>query len=590
MRNALSGWQELFDRRRDKKLERPPDVVHALEDLPPAADTAALALQQLAIQSIYFLLPGLVALAYGADAREATRFLCLSILALGLAGLLQAARRGPLGSGYALPFIPSPVFVAVYLLAAQQASLAQASALVAVAGLAGMLLVLALPRLSRLVPTEVAGVVVFLIGVSLLPRALSAAFAGGAAEAGAAGPALPGLAGAVALGALALMMLVALSRTRLARFGALLGALAGLVVSLALGLVPQGAAATLAALPWFALPAPGLPDARDFDWALMPAFLAAACASIASWLGDLVAFQRAADGDWKRPDEPPLRRGVLAGFGAITLAGLFGGMAPGTSSACVGLAIASRSLARIVAVAGAVALLLLSCSPKLVGLFVLVPDPVKAALLLYVCCFMMAAGCQLVTARMLDARRTFVAGLGLCAGLGVVIAPEFAAHLPRALQSPVTAGALVGFALNLLTLPFVVRQARFELALDARLAQQVEDRAAALGGAWGARRSTMDRMAHALLELAELLAARGETRLAVEAVFREDRVGLLLRHGGRALPPPSLRPEAADLDGPPEAQEAFALWLATRQASAFQQRSLPAGPGPRQELRLEFQD
>lgn len=587
MRRALSGWRELFDRRRDKKLERPPDVVHALEDRPPAADTAALALQQLAIQSIYFLLPGLVALAYGADAREATRFLCLSILALGLAGLLQAARRGPLGSGYALPFIPSPVFVAVYLLAAQQATLAQASALVAAAGLAGMLLVLALPRLSRLVPTEVAGVVVFLIGVSLLPRALAAAFASGTAELSAAAS-LPG--GAVALGALALMILVALSRTRLARFGALVGALAGLLVSLAFGLVPQGAGTTLAGLPWFALPVPSLPDAQSFDWALMPAFLAAACASIASWLGDLVAFQRAADGDWKRPDEPPLRRGVLAGFGAITLAGLFGGMAPGTSSACVGLAIASRSLARIVAVTGAVALLLLACSPKLVGLFVLVPDPVKAALLLYVCCFMMAAGCQLVTARMLDARRTFVAGLGLCAGLGVVIAPDFAAHLPRALQSPVTAGALVGFALNLLTLPFVVRQARFALALDARLAQQVEDRAAALGGAWGARRSTMDRMAHALLELAELLAARGETRLAVEAVFREDRVSLLLRHGGAALPPPSLRPDAADLDGPLEAQEAFALWLATRQASSFQQRDLAPGQAARHELRLEFLD
>jgi NCS2 family nucleobase:cation symporter-2 len=577
----FDAWGGLFDRRNDKPLQRPADMVHALDDTPPLADIAALTLQQLAIQSIYFLLPGIVASTFGAGPLATTQFLCLSILCVGFAGLLQAQHRGPLGSGYALPFIPSPVFVAVYLLAAEHDSAAGASAMVVASGIIGMLVALLLRRLSHLVPTEVAGVVVFLIGVSLLPRALAAAMPASLP------PDRHHLAGLVALGTLAVMILVALTRGRLARFGALIGALAGLALALPLGLAPPDAAETLATLPWLALPLPQLPDFGGFDLPLLPAFLTACCASVASWLGDMVAFQRAADRDWKRPDEPPLRRGVLAGFGAITLAGLLGGMAPGTSSACVGLAIASRSLARIIAVAGGITLLLLACSPRLVGLFVLVPDPVKAALLGYVCCFMLAAGCQLLTLRMLDARRTFVIGLGLAGGLAVLIAPGLAGSiLPSAMTSPVTAGAAIAALLNLATAPFVRRQARFTLALDGRMTQAIEDRCEALGGAWGTKRATMDKLSHCLMELGEVLAGRGLREIAVEARSDGEQVTVLVRHAGPPLPAPSARPAAADLEGGEAAQEAFALWLATRQSSRVARR-LHAGL---QELRVEFAD
>jgi NCS2 family nucleobase:cation symporter-2 len=575
----VRGLFDSLERNRDRRRQRPAGIAYDLDDAPPAREAVPLSLQQLGIQSIYFLLPGLVATAAGVSPGEATAFLCLSLAALGLAGLIQQARRGPFGSGYAICFIPAPVFVAPFLTAVPLVGLHGATGLLALTGLAAMAFVLLLPRLAALMPTEVAGVVVFLIGASLLPRALGAA---NPAE-WQVGAQIMGM--ELALGTLAAMILVSLLRGGAARFGVLVGAALGTLVALPLGLGPADWRAMLEAAPWFALPIPQPPDLREIDLALLPAFLLAALATAASMLGDLVAFQRAADGAWTRPDVPPIRRGLLGEFLAMTFAGLAGAMAPSSSSACVGLSIATRTLARRVVLIGCAVLLLLACSPKLVTLFILVPAPVQAAMLGYVCCFMMAAGCRLITARMLDSRRTFVVGLGLAAGLGAVIAPElFGSMLPRALASPVTLGTAVALVVNLLTRPLVAQQAGFTLEAGPGLTQAVEDRIQALGGAWGARWETMEKVSHALMEMGEVLGGRDVPEMRVQARFDDDQVTLAVQYDGPPVQAPAARPDAADLDGPLAAQEAFAMWLATRRGSGFTQRHANG----RTELRIHF--
>jgi len=580
--HLLSGrWlPHLRGRSEDRPIQRPPDIAFSLEERPPARQLLALALQQVAIQSIYFLLPAIIGQAFGLSRLDAANFLCLSVMMLGITALLQALPRGPVGSGYALPAIPSPVFVAAYLLVAENGNPGVAAALTAAAGLAGLVLAAQLRGLHGIMPTEVAGVVVFLIGTSLLPRALVAVSQDDPATG-------PGLVRLLAVATLALMILLALSRGRLSRFAVLIGGALGWAAALALGFAPEEQARLLEQAPWLALPRPDPPSLASFDPALLPAFALALLASFASWSGDMVAFQKAADGAWQRPDPAPIRRGLMAQSFGLLAAGLTGAMPPASSSACVGLAIATRTLSRAVAVAGGVLLLLLACSPKLVAVFVLVPDPVQAAMLGYVSCFMMATGCQLMTARMLDARRTFTVGLGLAAGLGVLIAPEFLLRdLPRALASPVTAGTLVAVALNLLTLPLVRRRAAFEIETTGRMQQEVVDCCEALGGAWGARRETMDRVKHCILEIGEILASRGIRRFAVEARLEEERIVVLLTFRGDPLPEPAARPDLDALLGPLEAQEAFAMWLATRGAAVHRQR--PTGRGT--EMRLEFHD
>jgi NCS2 family nucleobase:cation symporter-2 len=574
-RHGLAG---AFAPRADRAPERPPQIDHGLEDVPPRLQTAGLAAQQIAIQAIYLILPGVVGEQFGLLPIDVVRFLCLSVAAIGIAGLLQALPRGPVGSGYAVPSIPSPVFVAVYLLAAPGADIGVAAALTAATGVIGLVLSVMLRRLHAIVPTEVAGVVVFLIGISLLPRAF-ASTVGDAAEGNERA--------LLALATLAAMMAVALVGGRLSRFAVLVGAAGGTAVALLLDVGLTADAGVLDRAPWFALPLPEWPRPSQFDASLLPAFCVALLASFASWTGDLIAFQRAADGAWRRPDGPPIRRGLMAQSLGLVTAGLLGGMAPSTSSACVGLAIATRTLARRVAVVGALALLVLSCCPKLLALITLLPEPVKAAMLGYVCCFMLAAGCQLMTSRMLDTRRTFTIGMGIAIGIAVL------AGLPGLLRaqfgvmgSPVTAGAAVAIVMNLLTAPLVTRRTAFRLMLDAEMPRRVDDRVEALGGAWGARRQTMQHLGHALLELAEVLAARGVAEIGVQARHADDQVELTVSWLGTQLPRPTPRPDAHDLEGAVEVQEAFALWLATRHADRIEQRVTAAGC----EIRLVFAD
>ncbi len=571
----------MLGREGDRTPTHAPETVLGLDQHAPLPQTIALAMQHIAIQSIYFVLPGVVAVAFGATPIEATNYLCLSLIALAFSAVLQALRRGPVGSGYPIPCIPSIIMFAPLMLAAQMgAGLGAAAAMMALVGVATIALVPFIRALSRLMPTEVTGVVVFLIGASVLPTVMQLL----ALDASAPAAALPQL--GVAFACFGVMVMVGVPRWRFARYTVLIGALGGAVLALALGMAAPRAAALLAQAPWFAIPRPIPWGSVTFEPTLLTSFLLCTVAAVASVLGTLVAFQRAHDGGWTRPDPGPLRRGLLAHGISAVFAGLAGGMAPAVSSASVGATIATRTFARSIAIAGAGILFVLAFSPKLAAVFVLVPAPVQAAMLLYVAGFMMAQGCEMLVLRTLDARRTVVAGLGLSAGLSALAAPAFFAAALPALAAPLAIGTVVAFVVNLVTLPLVRRDAGFDVALRGDLGTELEDRVSAIGGAWALRPDTVRRVHHALMELGDLLAARGVVSMTVSATQQEERVRIAVSFQGAPLPKPARRPLLADIEAGGDAMEPTALWLALRETSQHGTRSL----GESQELWMLFQD
>ena len=231
-------------------------------------------------------------------------------------------------------------------------------------------------------------------------------------------------------------------------------------------------------------------------------------------------------------------------------------------------------------------LVLVALCPKLVTLFVLLPEPVKAAMLFYVSGFIMAQGCQLVTARLLDTRRMLIVAFGLSAGIAVAVAPQaFVASLP-ALASPLSVGAMVAFVVNLVTLPLVSRRVATELPLDARAGQALADWVEGVAGAWALKRQTARAVEQALSELVEILAERGLPRVGLQARLAEDRIEITLAWTGEPLPPLPDRARPEDLLGPVDARERFAVWLATRQAQEFK----PRASGEAQEVWMAFED
>jgi NCS2 family nucleobase:cation symporter-2 len=158
--------------------------------------------------------------------------------------------------------------------------------------------------------------------------------------------------------------------------------------------------------------------------------------------GTITVSQKTNDADWTRPDMQLVKSGVLADGLGTAAAGLLGGVGINTSTPVVGLAQATGVASRQVAVAVGAMFLLLGFLPKLTALIDVMPLSVIVPALLFAVTFIIINGLQVISSRLLDARRTLVLGLSLIAGLAVEVFPSIAAMAPRPLV-PLVGSSLV---------------------------------------------------------------------------------------------------------------------------------------------------
>ena len=127
-------------------------------------------------------------------------------------------------------------------------------------------------------------------------------------------------------------------------------------------------------------------------------------------------------------------------------------MGQSTSSANVGLSIATGATSRRIGFACGGILIVLAFVPKLAVLFAIMPSPVIGALLFFAASFMIVAGVQILTSRMMDARKTFVVGVVSCLGVkrGYVARrlPKRSCHAPARFYLLAFGGHVVGTALE----------------------------------------------------------------------------------------------------------------------------------------------
>ncbi len=527
-------------------MRKPANIRFGLDDRPPLVVIAAIAAQQTTVVFLFLYIALLVGREAQATTGQFVTLIGMTFLTCGLGTMLQAVSRHGLGSGFLAPISPSTPFLAPSLLAAQIGGLPMVAGMTLLAGLATMVMARLLNRVRALMPPEIAGAVVLIVGLSVSitgVRTLLRTPAGGAPE-----PV------DIAIGLATLALAVGLSvwgRGVLRWACVLIAMVAGTVLAAGLGRLQLSPDLDLGALPVV-----GLPDISGvglaFDAALLPAFLVAALAAMLKTIGLVTGLQKVNDADWVRPEPRSIAGGVMADGIATTIGGLLG--APGVNMSATNAALqgATGVTSRVIALATGACCIVLACFPRAAAIVSQLPGPVIAATLLQAGAVMMASGMQLATARLLDTRKSAAVGLAVVAALSVEVVPQLADWVPPGLQPLMTAGALgtlVAIVLNALLRIGIRRQMEITRRPAAMTPDIVADFMERAGGAWALRADLVRRTTHILNWCLEAIQVADLTRAPVTLAigFDEARIDVRLTYTGLAVTLADRPPTADEL-------------------------------------------
>jgi len=482
-----------------------------LDSKPPLWVVISHSVQHVGLASVTLLFPLLVAEAAGADDALKAQYVSISMVALGISTLLQLWGRHGIGSGYLIPSVFTAFYLPSAILTAQAVGLGAVAGMTMVAGLTEIAIASRIKQLRRYLPTEVAGLVIVIVGFTLGMLALRLMFVHEEASgAGADGHV------AVAIATLALTVALSIWGTPKIR-----------ILAVVFGMIGGSALCAVALALTVSSPSEPLRDAQVglLSWPLatpsiaagfLPGFLLGCVGSFIRASGDIVTSQRANDPSWKRPDFDNVRRGGIADGLGTFIAGCLGVLGTNTFSGSIGLAIASKINARRVGIGTGVLWILLGLIPGTGQVLAMIPKGVLGAALLYSAAFIFIAGVTIIARQALDNRRTIVVGLGFVIGVAYDVLPDvvrdIAPILPVFAPSALALSILVAIGLNFL---FSIGRAR----TTTMRWPTVEGHGALLemlsevATRWGARRDVLERAEKAVEEFAIL---------AAEAVHSND--------------------------------------------------------------------
>jgi len=528
--------------------KRPPSLTYGVEDKPPLGTSILLGVQHVLVISVGWVYVIVIVTGMGGTPTQAEQVIQFSMLASGVATILQAMPNSALGSGYLCPISCGPAYISASILAGKTGGFPLIFGMTAISGVIEALLSRIMRRARALFPPEVTGLVVSMVGLELIHIAVPRFVGFDTAH-----PRMESRSIIVALLTLGAMIAPSVwSKGHLKLYPVLLGMLVGYLSAYSMGLLGETQIHRTMAAPLLSLP-----RRIEGGWlvsvALLPAFLIASLASTLKGVGDLTLCQRINDMDWKRTDLKSVSGGILAGSIGTMLAGVMGGAGQSTFSSNVGLSIATGATSRHIAMPCGLILIVLAFFPKLPTLFSIMPAPVMGAIMIYVACFMIVGGIQVITSRMLDPRRTFVVGIAMVFGLSVEMVPELYTDLPE------IPSLFFGSALSLATLMVIVLNLLFRIGVKTHVALTLAPQDPASdtifafmeiqGASWGARQEVISRATSAMIEFIEGVRALGLATgdIAVAASFDELSLDIDFRYSGTLMEFPLNRPSEADL-------------------------------------------
>jgi xanthine permease XanP len=437
----------------DENLEttmpkQPANLIYGVNDRPPWHVLFVMAIQHIFLMSSTLVLPVVLVSEIGGSFTEVRAVVALTMIACGIGTILQAVNGRFIGSGFLCPNLCGPNFFAVSVQAAWLGGLPLMRGMTIIAGLAEALFARVIHRIRFLFPPEITGLVVLMVAAGLVPLGTSK-FLGIKYEGE------PIQAENLIVAALTLLIMIGINiwgKGKIKLYSVLFGLIIGYLLSIVFGLMGSDDFKDIKTAPWIALPVLDQMWTFSFHWTLLPTVLIVSLCGALKSFGNLIMCEKVNDDEWAEPDIKRIGSGLMADAICVTTSGVIGGMASDTSASNVALSHASGATSRWIGFAAGGLFMAFGFSPKIGALLSVMPTPVMGAILVFVTCFMVMSGLQIILSSKADTRRTFVIGISLIFGLSLDTLPELYANVNPSLRplfdSSLTLSTVLAILLN----------------------------------------------------------------------------------------------------------------------------------------------
>ena len=368
--------------------------------------------------------PIIIAGIFGQTPEQKIFLIQMALFVAGVATVIQTVGYGRIGSR--LPIIQGTSFAFIPVMAPfAKAGLGAVFTAAFIGGIFQMWIGRILKPIRHLFPPLVTGIVVLMIGISLLKVGFM--YAGGGGWLLNNKPEVFGNSNHLIISFT--VLIVALwanqkGKGMVSSASILIGMVAGYIVAMMMGMVNYG---KIAGADWFAFPMP-LQYGIDFVPGAIILMLFMAVVTTIETIGDISATTMG--GASREATDKELSGGIMADGLGTAFGSLFNAMPNTSYSQNAGLVAFTGVISRHVGTVAGVILILMGLFPKLGGIIAAMPESVIGGAAIIMFGLITSAGIKLVAQSEMSQRNLLILGLSLSFGIGMSLLPQFVAHIP----------------------------------------------------------------------------------------------------------------------------------------------------------------
>lgn len=426
------------------------DLVYGLNDRPKPLIAFLAAFQHLLAIIVPIVTPGLlICLALGVSRTETNMILSMSLVISGIATFLQCKKVGPFGAGLLIVQGTSFNFIGPIIgigsaMVAAGTPVNQVMAAIFGVVIAGSFIEMGvsqiLPWVKRLITPLVTGIVVLLIGLTLIKEGLISMGGGYQAMQDHTFASADNL----IMSCTVLTIIIVLNRIRVVWIKS-----SAILIALVIGYILAGFMghldfSSIKDAPLVQIPKP-MHFGLSFSWGLFIPMAFIYLVTSLEAIGDVTATSKLSNQPVNGPEwMKRIKGGVLVNGANSLLAGLFNTFPSSVFAQNNGVIQLTGVASRYVGIWIAGLLILLGLFPAVAGVIQAVPQAVLGGAVMVMFGAVAASGINILSSIHLDRRALLIIAISLALGLGVAQVPQILEHLPELFKNIFSSGVATG--------------------------------------------------------------------------------------------------------------------------------------------------